>query len=83
MKNLSQLQQTVSCVVLTLLLMFVPAGLYAQKTISVSGVVIDSNNEPIIGAAVQVRTQAPVSSQILTGVIWSMSLKMVCFVSAT
>lgn len=55
MKNLSQLQQTVSCVVLTLLLMFVPAGLYAQKTISVSGVVIDSNNEPIIGAAVQVK----------------------------
>lgn len=83
MKNLSQLQQTVSCVVLTLLLMFVPAGLYAQKTISVSGVVIDSNNEPIIGAAVQVKNTGTGVITDIDGRYMVNIPEMVCFVSAT
>lgn len=55
MKNLSKLQCNLSYWVLALLLVLIPVDMFAQRTISVSGVVIDENNEPIIGAAVQVK----------------------------
>lgn len=55
MKNLGKLQCNLSYLALAFLLVLIPVDMFAQKTISVSGVVIDENNDPIIGAAVQVK----------------------------
>ena len=54
MKNFSKMRQGLSCMVMALLLMLVPADIFAQNSISVSGIVMDDTNEPVIGAAVMV-----------------------------
>ena len=55
MKNFSKMRQGLSCVVMAFLLMLIPAGVFAQNSISVSGIVMDDTNEPVIGAAVMVK----------------------------
>ena len=55
MKNFSKMRQGLSCMVMALLLMLVPADIFAQNSISVSGIVMDDTNEPVIGAAVMVK----------------------------
>ncbi len=55
MKNFSKMRQGLSCVVIAFLLMLIPAGVFAQNSISVSGIVMDDTNEPVIGAAVMVK----------------------------
>ncbi len=55
MKNFSKMRQGFSLLAMALILMLVPVGLFAQKTISVTGVITDETNEPVIGAAVQVK----------------------------
>ena len=55
MKNFSKMRQGLSCMVMALLLMLIPADIFAQNSISVSGIVMDDTNEPVIGAAVMVK----------------------------
>lgn len=55
MKDFSKMRQGLACVVMALLMMLIPTGVFAQNSISVSGVVIDDTNEPVIGAAVMVK----------------------------
>ncbi len=55
MKNFSKMRQGLSCMVMALLLMLVPADIFAQNSISVSGIVMDDTNKPVIGAAVMVK----------------------------
>jgi TonB-linked SusC/RagA family outer membrane protein len=43
---------------ITLLFVIAPILLFAQSTVSVTGVVVDSNDEPLIGASVQVKGQS-------------------------
>ena len=49
MKNFSKMRQGLSCMVMALLLMLIPADIFAQNSISVSGIVMDDTNEPVIG----------------------------------
>ena len=55
MKNFSKMRQGLSYMVMAFLLMLIPAGVFAQNSISVSGIVMDDTNEPVIGAAVMVK----------------------------
>lgn len=55
MKNFSKMRQGLSCMVMALLLMLIPADIFAQNSVSVSGIVMDDTNEPVIGAAVMVK----------------------------
>ena len=55
MKNFSKMQQGLSCMVMALLLMLIPADIFAQNSVPVSGIVMDDTNEPVIGAAVMVK----------------------------
>ena len=64
MKNFSKMRQGLSCMVMALLLMLIPADIFAQNSISVSGIVMDDTNEPVIGAAVMAKP--PVSLPTLT-----------------
>lgn len=48
MKNFSKMRQGLSCMVMALLLMLIPADIFAQNSISVSGIVMDDTNEPVI-----------------------------------
>ena len=54
MKNFSKMRQGLSYMVMAFLLMLIPAGVFAQNSISVLGIVMDDTNEPVIGAAVMV-----------------------------
>lgn len=74
MKNFSKMRQGLSCMVMALLLMLVPADIFAQNSISVSGIVMDDTNEPVIGAAVMVKgTTHRVSLPTLTDTTPSVS----------
>ena len=44
MKNFSKMRQGLSCMVMALLLMLIPADIFAQNSISVSGIVMDDTN---------------------------------------
>ena len=55
MKNFSKMRQGLSCMVMALLLMLIPADIFAQNSVPVSGIVMDDTNEPVIGAAVMVK----------------------------
>ena len=55
MKNFSKMRQGLSCMVMALLLMLIPADIFAQNSVPVSGIVMDDTNEPVIGAAGMVK----------------------------
>ena len=55
MKNFSKLQHGFSCMIMALLLALIPTEIFAQRSILVSGIVMDENNEPVIGGTVMVK----------------------------
>ncbi len=54
MKNFSKMRQGLSCMVMALLLMLIPADIFAQNSVPVSGIVMD-NTDKVVGAAVMVK----------------------------
>ena len=54
MKNFRKMRQGLSYMVMAFILMLIPAGVFAQNSISVSGIVMDDTNEPVNGDAVMV-----------------------------
>jgi TonB-linked SusC/RagA family outer membrane protein len=63
-KQMKNRQYVHSCLLMMLFIVFAPLSLRAQK-VSVSGVVIDNNNEPVIGASVVVKNT---TTGIITGI---------------
>ncbi len=55
MRNFDKIRHGISCIVAAALLTVFPADILAQKTITVTGTVIDTENEPVIGATVTVK----------------------------
>lgn len=55
MKNCSKIRSGFTSMMMALLMVLIPTGVFAQKSILVSGVVVDDMNEPVIGGTVMVK----------------------------